>query len=210
MTEQIANQNQITPIVQDELILVVKRTHLFPDKQGWHGIKTDGIETLVETIKTHHEFMPRSIAETDDRYKQIIPYAVFRHQDRYFLMLRKGNATEQRLKSKYTLGIGGHMRSEDMSGSSIFDWAIREFHEEVTFDGTLTHTLLGIINDDSNEVGRVHMGLVLLFDGDSSNISIRSELQDGFLVKLDECELYMLQMESWASMVFNHLQQSRV
>jgi len=210
MAQQATQQTHPLHTPQDELILVVKREHLLPAHQTWQGLKTDNMDSFVEIIKTHQEFMPRSRAEVDERYKQIIPYAVFRFQDRYFLMQRKASSTEQRLKSKYTLGIGGHVRKEDMDGASIFDWALREFHEEVHFSGNLTHTTLGLLNDDSNEVGRVHLGLVLLIDGDSSNISVRSELAQGFLASMDEFKLYEHQMESWTATIVSHLQSAAI
>ena len=87
-------------------------------------------------------------------------------------MQRKGTASEQRLKNKYSLGIGGHIRQEDMTTNSIFDWARREFHEEVKYAGKLDIEPIGILNDDTNAVGQVHLGLVLLLKGDSEAISL--------------------------------------
>ena len=60
-------------------------------------------------------------------YKQIIPYMIFEYADNYFLMERKSTASEQRLKSKLSLGIGGHIRQEDLDGGTIFDWASENF-----------------------------------------------------------------------------------
>ena len=93
----------------DEQILVVKRTALMKHKT-WHGLNQKKPETYLAAIKAHKEFLPRTHMETDPHYKQIIPYLVFKHDDRYFLMQRQSKANEQRLKNKYTLSIGGHIR----------------------------------------------------------------------------------------------------
>ena len=69
--------------------------------------------------------------ETDPAYKQIIPYLVFTYENKYFLMQRQKKASETRLQSKYSLGIGGHIREEDMENCTLVDWAKREFEEEI-------------------------------------------------------------------------------
>jgi predicted NUDIX family phosphoesterase len=144
--------------------------------------------------------------ELDQTYKQIIPYLVFKHNDRYFLMQRSNKASETRLQSKYTLGIGGHVRAQDLQeGSTLFDWARREFHEEVSYNGNLTITSLGMVNDDSIEVGKVHIGLVLLLEGDSEQISVKEELKSGELLTLEQCALYADHMETWSRFIFDAL-----
>ena len=146
--------------------------------------------------------------ETNPLYKQIIPYLIFKHEDRYFLMQRKAKASEQRLKNKYTLGIGGHIRQEDMTSNDIFAWARREFDEEVSYSGSLTITPLGLLNDDSNEVGKVHIGLVLLVEGNSAEITVKSELEGGQLLTLEECEVHYDAMETWSQLIFDYLKEN--
>lgn len=203
---QINTQQQ--PIIQkhDELILVVKRAHLFADSTAWHGLKEVDFEHYLNIINDTKEFLPRSIMETDPTYKQIIPYLVFKHEDAYFLMQRRSDSSETRLRNKLTLGIGGHIRQEDMQTNSLFAWALREFHEEVDYAGTLQVKPLGILNDDSDDVGKVHIGFVLLLEGDSSNIAIKSELKSGTLVPLSECVAQHASMESWSQFVVDFLQ----
>jgi len=194
----------------DEIILVVKRTHLFP-QETWDGFKKIDFDQYLSIIQENKEFQPRSQMETDPNYKQIIPYLIFKHNNKYFLMQRKKGASEKRLQSKFSFGIGGHIRQEDLcakSKDSIFDWARREFEEEIDYNGSFTIQPLGMINDDSNDVGKVHIGFVFLLDGDSCNIKVRSELQSGELMSLEECNLYADHMETWSQMVFNHLTKS--
>lgn len=190
--------------MNNELILVVPRSQIFPEG-SWHGIKTVQCDDYLSLIHEHKQFLWRAEMETDEHYKQIIPYLVFEHNNTYFLMQRKVTASEARLQNKYTLGIGGHIRQEDMSGKTIVEWARREFEEEVDFEGTLSFTPLGIINDDSNAVGKVHLGFVCLVTGDTDKIKIKSELKEGFLLSLNECQHFYGKMESWSQMVFDYL-----
>lgn len=191
----------------DETILVVKRTTLFKKSGAWSGIKAVNFDEYLQVINDHKEFQPRSIMEQDPAYKQIIPYLIFKHENKYFLMRRAAKATEQRLQNKYTLGIGGHIRHEDMDTDSIFDWARREFHEEINYSDDFTFKPIGLLNDDSNDVGKVHIGFVFLLEGTSSTISIKSELTEGNLLTLDEIKPYFGQLESWSQLVFEHLLQ---
>lgn len=190
--------------MKQESILVVKREILFPET-AFQGLQAD-TKNFLELINAHKEFLPRPQMEEDPRYKQIIPYLLFVHDNKYFLMQRKATSSEQRLKNKYSLGIGGHMRQEDMSaGASIFDWAKREFHEEINYAGNFAIKTIGILNDDSNAVSQVHLGLVLLLEGDSAHIKVRSELKSGQLLSIPECQNYYEQMESWSQIIFDSI-----
>lgn len=192
-----------------ESILVVKRTDFFNNDPAWHGIKTENVEPYLEIIKTKKYFLPRATMEIDPTYKQVIPYLIFHHANTYFLMQRQAKASEARLQNKFTLGIGGHVRQEDMSNDSLFAWAQREFNEEVNYKGNFDIQTIGILNDDSNEVGKVHVGLVLLLNGDVPEITVRSELKNGKLVSLDECMMHYDQLESWSQMVVEHLKNKK-
>ena len=205
---RIQKQNQKKQVAKkDENILVVKRDYLFPS-ETWQGIVKPKDNLFVEIILARKEFLPRSLMEYDFSYKQIIPYLVFRFEDKYFLMQRKSKASEKRLRSKYSFGIGGHIRQEDIMDANIASWARREFHEEVEYKGNFGIEFLGILNDDSNDVGKVHVGFVYILDGDSCDISVKDELQSGQLLTLDECFDYYDQMESWSKMVFDFLKAS--
>lgn len=203
-TQQLINQ--IAPQSQDELILVVKREDIFTTTHAaWYGMQQEPLDDILHAIKTKRSFLPRSVMELDPTYKQIIPYLIFKHQDRYFLMQRQAKASEQRLQNKYTLGIGGHIRQEDLTHDSIFAWAQREFHEEVNYQGSFDITMLGVLNDDTNAVGQVHLGLVLLLTGDSADISVKSELKSGTMVSKDELACYYEHMETWSQIVYGAL-----
>jgi len=192
----------------DEHILVLKRKALFPT-EAWSGLRAVDFAQYQTLIEQHKEFLPRSLMETDPTYKQIIPYLVYEYNNRYFLMQRKSTSTEQRLQNKYSLGIGGHIRQEDMVGASLSDWARREFHEEVYFDGSFTIEPLGILNDDSNSVGQVHVGFIFILQGNSPHITIKSELKSGVLLSLNQLRDFYPHMENWSHIVFDYLVQHK-
>lgn len=191
--------------VKDEHVLVVPADQLFTDGR-WQGLKQNPDPAFFETIFANKQFMPRSLAEHDPEYKQIIPYLVFQYQDKYFLMQRQTKASEARLQSKFTFGIGGHIREEDITGTDIAGWADREFHEEVNYTGKLAIHPFGVLNDDSDEVGTVHLGIVYILEGDSPAIKVHTELASGRLLRLNECLPCHERMEKWSQIVFHALQ----
>lgn len=199
---------QPIPAVQDEAILVVKRDTIFQCDGPWQGLKQCDYDWYLWAIEHHGQFHSRVAMENDPRYKQIIPYLVFTHDDKLFVMERKSTATEQRLASKLSVGIGGHVRREDIAGSTIFDWAYREFNEEVSYEGDLEFEPLGIINDDSDSVGQVHLGFVFLLRGTTPNISVKSELKSGQLISCSELTHTspdFVRFENWSQMVLRAL-----
>ncbi len=191
---------------QDEEILVVPRQHLFPATTV-QGFEPGSFDTYQKCIQTHGCYKWRSAMETDPSFKQIIPYLVFMFEDRVFLMQRRAKASEARLQSKLTLGIGGHIRQEDCASRNIIDWARREFAEEVNYDGTYSVQPLGLINDEADEVGQVHTGFAFLLVGDRPTISVRSELKSGELVTLAECRKRFDRLESWSQYVLAYLEE---
>jgi predicted NUDIX family phosphoesterase len=189
-----------------EQVLCVKREDMFPDG-AWHGFVSDGLERHQAIIREHHFFMARATVEDDPNYQQIIPYVVFRHGDRYFLTHRLRASSEKRLRKQYSLGVGGHINPGDLdAGDPILDGLKREWEEEVAYDGRFEAKLIGLLNDESSPVSKVHLGVVFLLDGDSPNISIReTDKLAGELLTLEEMRIYYLGMESWSQMVYDRL-----
>ena len=193
----------------DEKILVVKKNILFSYKVI-DGLKEIDFACYQKLIQRYKKFLWRSKMEQDPTYKQIIPYMIFTHDQKYFVMKRKSTASEQRLQNKSSLGIGGHIRKEDLKRTNIIDWAQREFKEEVKFRGTFKIESLGILNDESNAVGQVHTGFVFLLHGSNGNISIRDEHKNGTLLSLEECLALYNQMETWSQIVLDFLKKRTV
>ena len=189
-----------------EQVLCVKREDMFPDG-AWHGFVSEDLDRHQALIRERHFFMSRSAVENDPGYQQIIPYVVFRHDGRYFLTHRLRASSEKRLRKQYSLGIGGHINPGDLeAGDPILDGLRREWGEEVVYDGRFEAQLIGLLNDDSSPVSKVHLGVVFVVDGDTPNISIReTEKLAGELLTLEEMRIYYLGMESWSQMVYDRL-----
>jgi predicted NUDIX family phosphoesterase len=192
-----------------EEVLVVRRDVIFPDG-AWHGFIDSDLDRYLEVIASRHQFRRRGDVEEDPSFQQIIPYVVFRHGDRRFLTRRLKDSSEKRLRHLYSLGVGGHINREDISDvpgtDPLVEGLRREFAEEVVYEGNWTHRMIGLLNDDSNEVSRVHLAVVFEVVGDRPDISIRETGKlDGELLTLEEMKIYYLDMESWSQLIYDHL-----
>jgi predicted NUDIX family phosphoesterase len=183
-----------------ENILVVSRQKIFSN-QTLNGFAKININNYLNIIKNNMEFKPRYLMEEDIAFKQVIPYIIFQASNKIFVMQRQDNASEQRLKNKFSIGIGGHIRITDVSSDSIIDWAKREFYEEVIFNDDFDAQIIGIVNDESTFVGKVHIGIVILMISQSENIKIRSELKSGQLVAIQDLYKYVDDMENWSQII---------
>jgi len=202
----------------EEKVMVVKRSDLFFENV-WHGLETQNLQKYLTIIVKKHRFLPRSEVESDPNWQQIIPYLIFENQGKIFLMRRKSSHTDRRLSNLYSIGIGGHIDKEDIIKSTksmkstrgtkgnelIFNWAKREFEEEIKYDGQYIANFLGLLNDDSNDVGRVHIGLVVKLTGDSPKIAVRDEHKSGKLVGVGGAGKYYGKMETWSQIVYDFL-----
>jgi predicted NUDIX family phosphoesterase len=189
-----------------EEVLCVRREDIFPDG-AWHGFVTDDLDRYQAVIRERYVFKPRAEVEDDPRFQQIIPYVVFRHGDRYLLTHRLRASSEKRLRKQYSLGIGGHINPKDLqSGDPIADGLKREWEEEVVYDGHFDANLIGLLNEESAPVSKVHLGVVFLVDGDTPNITIRETKKlAGELMTLEEMRRLYLAMESWSQIVYDRL-----
>jgi predicted NUDIX family phosphoesterase len=190
----------------DEHVLCVRRDDIFPDG-AWHGFVDSGLDRAQDVIRNASFFMPRGEVEDDPEYQQIIPYVLFRHGERFFLTHRLKASSEKRLRQQYSLGVGGHINPGDLEhGDPISDGLKREWEEEVEYRGRFEARLLGLLNDDSAPVSKVHLGVVFLVEGDSPEIRIREvDKLAGELLTLEEMRIYYLAMESWSQIVYDRL-----
>jgi len=154
----------------DENILVVKRS-LFDEFGSFHGLNFEPRKYLDAILsRGNNFFLPRKQAENDPTHKQIIPYALLAFRDKVLFYVRGKKAGEQRLVAKGSIGIGGHMNQDD---ESLFNFAIdeaayragveREVNEEIKIDTKFDDKIVALINDDTTEVGQVHLGIVHVF-----------------------------------------------
>jgi predicted NUDIX family phosphoesterase len=151
-----------------ENVLVVRR-NLFEQLGSFQGLNFEPENYLNLLLsRGNNFFFPRAQAENDPAYKQIIPYVLLAFQDRVLHYVRGKKAGEQRLVAKGSIGIGGHMNESD---ESLFAWdeqayragVEREVNEEITIDTQFEDRIVALLNDDTTEVGRVHLGIVHVF-----------------------------------------------
>ena len=154
---------------QGEQILVVTR-QLFDNLSDFQGINTDVERYLPSLLNPENNFfMDRGEAEDDPSHKQLIPYCIFRVKDeqgdRYLHYTRGKSGGESRLHAQVSIGIGGHInpvdQREDHLGMGTYMAGVeREIDEELNITGAHTNKIVALLNDDSNEVGKVHLGVV--------------------------------------------------
>jgi len=192
--------------VAAERVLCVKREEIF-SARAWDGFVSEGLDEAQRIFRDRSFFMPRRDVEEDPGYQQIIPYVVFRHGDRYFLTKRLKASSEKRLRHLYSLGVGGHINPEDVvGGDPVMSGMRREWEEEVAYSGSFAARLLGLIHEESAPVGRVHLGVVFLIEGDTDQIAIReTDKLSGELLSLAEMRIFYLEMESWSQIVYDRL-----
>lgn len=160
-----------------EHVLVVP-TDLFHEIGHFQGYTTD-IRPYLDRLFDPEQmsYRPRPEVEEDPSFKQLIPYCVFRHEGQVFYYTRGSKSGEQRLHAKRSIGIGGHISAEDEnSGSHVYRVAMqREIEEEVFLESDFTENCVALINDDETEVGKVHLGIVHIFDLKAAKVRPREE-----------------------------------
>ncbi len=189
--------------LQTEQVMVVP-TELFHscgDFEGYCAETDKYLTTLLDPLNT--QYLPRDQMKQDPGFKQLIPYCIFQYVDdtgkHVFQYTRGKGQGESRLHSKCSVGIGGHISTLDLADASPYqDGMQRELDEEVIIDTRFTQSCVGLINDDSNDVGKVHFGVVHLFTVEQPKVAAReTEIIDsgfspvnGLLDNLDRFETW--------------------
>ena len=183
-----------------EKVLVVKADRLADYIGGKSGLLKDCREQLLDIIIEQHEFLPRSQAEEDTQYKQIIPYVVLTRQGRAFATRRLSRGGESRLHGKISIGVGGHINPVDEQDrkSVLMSGLERELDEEVYIEHRGELLPQGVINDDSNGVGAVHLGLCFSMEVDGRVSVKETEKLSGSWMSVDELKAEYDDLETWA------------
>jgi predicted NUDIX family phosphoesterase len=198
--------------VMDERVMVVPAA-VFAELGRFQGFCRDVDRYLPVLLdKRNISFRPRSQMEDDPSFKQIIPYCVLRHGDMVFRYTRGKKMGEKRLHALESIGVGGHISASDdrplIGGTdATYDEAMhRELDEEVIVDSPYRERCVGLINDDSTPVGRVHLGVVHLFDLDAPQVRRRetSLTQAGF-VRIAELHSNPERLETWSQICMESL-----
>jgi predicted NUDIX family phosphoesterase len=171
---------------------------------GWLGLTTDGLEAFEALVARDGRFRDRAAMERDRRWKQVIPYLVLRDGRRYFLMRRTRAGGDARLHDRWTIGIGGHLNPGD---GDLLGGLRREWAEEIEAAFVPDFRLVGLLNDDTGDVGSVHVGAVYVADAAGRPVAIREtdKLAGAFADPVDVAAVVDL-METWSALVFEHLE----
>lgn len=178
-------------------------TELLEKAGVFHGLSLDIPKYCGLLLPEHAQFVPREKAETDPSFKQVIPYVIVIRSDMTILQYQRGKSGgEARLHDKWSIGVGGHINDLDASYERAM---VREFREEVGYDGMCVAPMKAFINDDTTEVGKVHFGVVHVVVV-KYNFTPRpeAELANLAFVKVDE--LWPLEKyESWSQFCIKDL-----
>jgi predicted NUDIX family phosphoesterase len=186
----------------EELVYVVPRAKLF-DGPPWRGVKPGDEAAMLALIEREGSFVPRSAAEVDPSLKQIIPYLVLRDRERIFLMHRTRAGGDERLHGLYSIGVGGHLNPGDQS---VRGGLAREWHEELEADFLPPFEHLGLLNDDSVEVGSVHLGVVYVADAGGRSVRVReTDKLSGSFEPIEVVRLAYERMETWSQLILDAL-----
>ena len=205
-------------LLQTEQVLVIP-TALFHECGHFQGFSSETQKYLSKMLDPAvTEYLPRDQMEEDPSYKQLIPYCIFRHTDSagnvaVFQYVRGKGQGESRLHSKRSIGIGGHISTLDVGDGQTVDETEsyqagmqRELEEEVVIGSTYREACVGLINDDENEVGRVHLGVVHVIDVDQPNVTANeSEIIESGFLPVEELLAEIERCETWSQICLKAL-----
>ena len=208
-------------MAQEEQVLVVERKVI--EQVGmFQGLTLDVARYLHKLFAPGVlRFIPRSRAEADPAYKQLIPYVIMSNDGKYLTYVRGRRAGETRLVGNRSIGIGGHINPVDNEiplfdtpfyNKKMYTIAVeREVAEEVSVEANhtdSTDSIVALLNDDSNEVGSVHLGIVHYWILDAPKVSKREQMitQMAFM---SPAELHQLRdtLETWSQLCLDNLEE---
>ena len=198
--------------IAQEHVLVVPTSvfHTLGHFQGFTGDTERYLRGLLDP--QHTSYRPRAQMELDPSFKQLIPYVIFRHRDadgsvKLFEYTRGKGQGEARLHAKRSIGIGGHISADDSQATSAYEEGMRrELAEEVRIETPHQSRLVGLINDDETEVGRVHLGVVQLVDVDRPAVFPReADITAAAFRPVDDLLADLTRFETWSQICLKAL-----
>ena len=200
-------------MAQEEQVLVVGR-EVLEEAGMFQGLSFEVERYLPRLfVAGVPRFMPRSQAEADPTHKQLIPYVIMTHGGKYLSYVRGRRAGETRLVGHRSIGVGGHINPDDDMPLFSADFreayltaVEREVAEEVSVEAGHTDEVVALLNDDSTEVGQVHLGIVHYWVLDAPAVSKREQIitQMGFLSPAELQEVRD-SLETWSQLCLDHL-----
>ena len=180
-----------------------------------------------------HSFKRRGDMENDPSWKQLIPYTIVRYPRPdggtpwYLSYQRSSDQAEERLAGRFSIGIGGHVCDSDMevhsddavqeqaeyllgldkSGEDLL-WRgmVRELFEEIWVPYPDRAEVVGLLNEEGADVGKVHLGVVVVVDVKGTTV----ELRDPYVQNLEWLSLKTLTgrrhyYEGWSQYIIHAL-----
>jgi predicted NUDIX family phosphoesterase len=191
-----------------ERVLVLPRDRV-PGGCDFTGVRPADEGTPAElqaALQAHGRFMDRPLAEVDPTFKQLIPYVMLRDGGLVYLMERTDAGGDARLHGKASIGVGGHLNPVDEGEDPLTDGLRREWSEELVADWEPEFRLVGLLNDDSNPVGSVHLGVVFEVEAAGRPVEVRErDKLTGRFATEAEVRAAWDRMETWSRLVASHL-----
>lgn len=189
--------------MKHEDVMVVNTSALVPLFNGRGAdLIRDTAPEIIDLIEETHFFILRADAEASPQYRQIIPYVIVTHGDDVFTLRRTPKQSETRLHHKVSIGVGGHINP----GHGIIEGMQKELDEEIEVDGDFDLEFAGILNDESTDVGRVHLGVVYVLRATDKNVRVReTEKMTGEWLHKRELAPLREAMETWSQIVYDAL-----
>lgn len=191
-----------------ERVLVLPREEV-PSGCDFTGVRNAdarAMAALSAAVATHGRFVDRPAAEYDPALKQLIPYVVVRDGPLVYLMERTSAGGDPRLHGKASIGVGGHLNPVDEGEDPLTDGLRREWSEELVANWEPEFRLVGLLNDDSNPVGSVHLGVVFEVQADGRPVEVRErDKLTGRFANAAEVRAAWERMETWSRLVADHL-----
>ena len=191
-----------------EQVLVLPREKV-PGGCDFTGVRGTDAEALAElrlALRDHGRFIDRPLAEQSPDWKQLISYVVVRGDDRAFLMERTDAGGDARLHRMASIGVGGHLNPVDDGQDPLDAGLRREWDEELITDWEPEFVLVGLLNDDSNPVGSVHLGVVYEVDAAGRPVAVREQDKlRGRMANREEIRAAWDRLETWSQLVARQL-----
>ena len=144
------------------------------------------------------------------KFLQLIPYFLVEHEGRIWSYVRGKKSGEGRLMAKMSMGIGGHINNldENLFGTTYERAAERELREEIQYPEGSTHRMVALLNDDSNSVGRVHLGVVHLLSVPRPDVrKNEAAITEGAFRSVDELRANRERLETWSQICLDNIEQ---
>ena len=187
-----------------ERVLVLPRESV-PGGCDFRGVKEADAEALAvlrDAVASHGRYVDRATAEDDPTHKQLIPYVLVRDGTRVFLMERTDAGGDARLHGKASIGVGGHLNPVDEGEDPLMTGLQRECAEELDADWEPEFKLVGLLNDDDNPVGVVHLGVVFTVEAKGRSVAVRErDKLIGRFAEPAEVEAAWDRLETWSQLV---------